>query len=196
VLEVACVNWGTKYDPRYVEILEAAVKRNLKAPHEFVCFTDNPKNYRCKTRTLPKGLEGWWNKLFLFSKGCFDSRVLFLDLDICVTGSLDELVEIPSPFCIIEDWHVPGYNSSVFVMDPDSHTEVWEDFNSTEGFPGDQDWITHKIPNAPVFPSGWCVSYRSHAVPGVPRGTKVVVFHGTPKPHEFPSYWVKDYWAT
>jgi hypothetical protein len=194
VLTVACVNWGPLYDPKYVRILEKAVKKNLAQEHEFVCFTDKPENYTCRTRTLPKGLKGWWNKLYLFSPGCFDGRALYLDLDVCITGSLDSLVDVPSKFCIIDDWHLDGYNSSVFVMDKDAHPEVWEDFNSTEGFPGDQDWISHKVPHAAVFPSQWCVSYRSHAQLGVPRGTKVVVFHGTPKPHELPSYWVKNYW--
>ena len=195
MLTVSCVNWGTKYSPRYVEILQAMVERNLTIPNRFVCFTDRPENYRCETRKIPPGLKGWWPKVWLFSRDLFEDRMLFLDLDVAITGNLDELVNVPSKFCIISDWHLDSYNSSVFVMDKNAHPEVWEDFNSTKGYAGDQDWITEKIPYAAVFPSQWCVSYRSHAQPGVPRGTKVICFHGEPKPDSFPSEWVRRVWT-
>ena len=114
---------------------------------------------------------------------------------MCITGSLDEIASYAPPFSIINDWHLPTYNSSVMVLDPDYAPEVWEEFRTYKGTPyGDQHWITQMIPDASVFPEGWCVSYRTHAQTGVPQGAKVVVFHGQPKPHEFPSTWVKDYW--
>lgn len=194
MLTVACVKWGDLYGPDYVNKLQSMVKRNLRIPHRFVCFTDDPRFLNCETRELPKGLVGWWNKLYLFRYGLFEDRMLFLDLDVVVTGSLDELVNVPSDFCIISDWHLDSYNSSVFVLSKNAHPEVWDDFGSPGHLHGDQDWITLKIPNAPVFPAPWCVSYRSHAVIGVPKDARVVCFHGTPKPHEYPSEWVKDLW--
>ncbi len=191
---VVCVNQGPKYSPEYVRILEAQVKRNLTFDHEFVCITDKPKNYTCKTLPVERGLKGWWPKLQIFKPGLFNDRVLFLDLDVCITGSLDELAEYPA-FSIISDWHLPCFNSSVMVLDPNTYPEVWEDFRTYKGTPGgDQRWITDMIPHAGVFPTEWCVSYRSHAQHGVPRGAKVVVFHGDPKPHEFPSEWVRQFW--
>jgi hypothetical protein len=195
-LTVACVKWGTKYPAKYVNVLQAMVKRSLARDHEFVCFTDDPKGLKCETVKLPGDLKGWWNKLFLFKPGLFSGRVLFLDLDVCITGPLDDLVDYATPFAIIEDWHLPGYNSSVFVMDHDAHPQVWEEFEPrvAKRLHGDQDWITEKIPNAAIFPWPWCVSYRSHAVPGVPKGARVVVFHGEPKPHAMPSPWVERYW--
>lgn len=197
MLTVCCVKWGKKYPVEYVTKLEAMVKRNLSVAHEFVCFTDDPGSVKCKARKLPPGLDGWWNKIYLFKRGLFEGRVLFLDLDVVITGSLDELVSVQSRFCTISDWHLPGYNSSVFVMDKDSHPEIWDDFDKTvmDVFNGDQDWITEKIRNAAVFPSQWCVSYRSHAVPGIPKGAKVVVFHGYPKPKDCPSEWIKEHWT-
>ena len=195
MLTVACVKWGRKYSAEYVNILHAMVARNLKREYRFICFTDDPKKIKCETQLLPSGLWGWWNKLWLFSPGLFPGKLLFLDLDVVVTGSLDELVDYASPFAIISDWHLDSYNSSVFTLDRDEETQVWTDFIPAvvNRLPGDQDWITEKVPNAAIFPAQWCVSYRSHAVPGVPRGAKVVVMHGDPKPKEIGG-WVKEYW--
>ena len=46
----ACVNYGTKYDVKYVQNLYNMVKRNTTMPYKFVCFTDHVK--------LPKLVEG------------------------------------------------------------------------------------------------------------------------------------------
>lgn len=195
MIYVVCVNQGTKYSPEYVRVLEAQVKRNLSVEHEFVCITDKPKNYSCKTLPIERGLKGWWPKLQVFKRGLFDKPVLFLDLDVCITGSLDEIVWFDSPFAIISDWHLPCFNSSVMLLDPDCHPEVWDEFRTYKGTPGgDQRWITDMVPYAQTFPEEWCVSYRTHAVKSPPKHSKVVVFHGSPKPHEFPSEWVKKYW--
>jgi hypothetical protein len=195
MISVVCVNHGSKYDPKYVRVLEAQVRRNLKQEHEFFCITDHPKAYICRTIPIERGLKGWWPKLQFFKGGLFPDRALYLDLDVCITGSLDELVDVDSPFCIISDWHLPCFNSSVMVLDPWTHPEVWEDFRTYHATPGgDQQWITDKVPDAATFPSNWCLSYRSHAQPGVPKGCKVVVFHGDPKPEDMPSSWVADYW--
>lgn len=194
-MKVVCVNVGFKYPPEYVRILEAQVKRNLTLPYEFVCITNKPKNYTCETIPVERGLRDWWPKLTCFKGGLFDERILYLDLDVCITGNLDELVSVESPFTIISDWHLPCFNSSVMVIDPWVHPEIWEDFRTYMATPGgDQEWITKKAPDAATFPPEWCVSYRSHAQPGVPKNAKVVVFHGEPKPAALLHTWVKEYW--
>lgn len=66
-------------------------------------------------------------------------------------------------------------------------------------FGGDQEWISAKLlPRQPVrqraFPPGWVVSYKSHARREVPPSAKIVVFHGSPKPHEVDHPYVRDHW--
>ena len=195
MLTVACVNWGTKYPKEYVHVLKSMVEKNLTVPHRFVVFTDDPKGYNCETQPLPQGLDRWWNKIYLFKKGLFEDKCLFLDLDVVITGNLDELVSLDG-FRIISDWHLDSYNSSVMMLG--NEHKVWDDFNPRmmSQYPGDQDYITDKLPNKGTFPSSWCLSYRSHCQPGVPKNCKIVVFHGYPKPHEFPSNWVRELWRS
>jgi hypothetical protein len=50
------------------------------------------------------------------------------------------------------------------------------------------------IPDAELWPFGWCVPYRLRAVEAPPSETKVVVFSGRPNPHEYPAEWIRDYW--
>lgn len=193
MLTIACVKWGEKYGPEYVHILRDMVRRNLAQPHRFVCLTDNDEGLGdIDTSPLPEGLEGWWNKIELFRPGRFMGRVAFFDLDVAITGDLTELVERKG---IIEDWHLPTYNSSVMVWDAGEHEEAFTKFSPevTGRMHGDQDWLT-MIGGWDTFPASWCVSYRSHAVEWPPLGARVVCFHGEPKPHQIEQGWVTQFW--
>lgn len=192
MLTVACVKWGDRYGPEYVRILADMVRRNLSAEARFVCLTDRPDEVGCETQPIPEGLTGWWPKVALFEPGRFEGRVLFLDLDVVVAGGLDELVEHGG---IIRDWHLPCYNSSVMCWTAGEYDHIWTRFTPdvVTRLRDDQRWIT-EASDWKVFPPGWCVSYRSHAVEAIPNGTKVVCFHGTPKPHEVKSGWVPEMW--
>lgn len=74
-LTVACVRWGDKYGPEYVERLAFGVRRNLSRRYGFVCFTDDVTalNGMVGVEARPlgegcKGWRGWWHKAFLFSR--------------------------------------------------------------------------------------------------------------------------------
>lgn len=75
LLTVACVRWGDKYGPEYVERLAAGVRRYLRRSHRFVCYTDDVEALRRKAGivAVPLGSgggkwRGWWHKAFLFSR--------------------------------------------------------------------------------------------------------------------------------
>ncbi len=66
-------------------------------------------------------------------------------------------------------------------------------------FGGDQEWLSaHLLPRQSIksraFPGGWILSHKRHARPGVPAGAKIMVFHGTPKPHEVEHPYVREHW--
>lgn len=189
---VVCVKWGDLYGPEYVNVLHDMVRRNLRYDHRFICYTDDPTGVHCETRELPRGFKTWWNKLPLFRAGEFKGRVLYLDLDVCITGDLEPIVDRKG---IIDDWNIPGYNASVMSWDAGEHTDLWDKF--TDDVPqrlrSDQDWM-NEIGGWDILPDGLCVSYRKDAAREVPEGASVVCFHGEPKPHECPSKWVEDVW--
>jgi hypothetical protein len=217
-MTVACVLVGDKYPWVYATMLRAMVERYLLMEKEFVCITDRMVPGWWNIPSDPD-LPGWWQKIHLFKPGLFQGRVLYLDLDVVVTGSLDELVEHKG---IIQDWNYDAYNSSVMCWDVGEHETIWTEYASGRAtlrngrmtyrahhweraatWSGDQDYMgavalatsDHAWKR---FPPEWCVSYRAHAVSGPPVGAKVVCFHGEPKPHvvvaEDPGGWVAKEW--
>jgi len=189
---VACVKWGKKYGPEYVNKLFRMVRRNASSDITFVCFTDNGDGVdeRVQIWELPyPELTGWWNKVALFSSNLpISGTVLFLDLDVVIIGSIDDLFEfLPNNFVILQGFaerinknsfssygrklinRVKGtsiFNSSVFRFDTRNDYMIWEQFLDNRGeiektLAGDQDWISQCVRhNAKTWPYTWCMSYK------------------------------------
>ncbi len=100
---VICIRWGDEYGADYVNRLYRAVMRNVERPTRFVAFTDPVEGLDAGIEAkpippirLPAGLKpGPWRKLALWAPdlGGLETDVLFLDLDILVTGPLDPLFD-------------------------------------------------------------------------------------------------------
>jgi hypothetical protein len=211
MLTVCCVKWGTLYGPEYVNVLFDGVRRNLQAGLQgrFVCFTDNPTGLDegIEIRSLPGGLTGWWNKLYLFAPEAFPKgeRVIYFDLDTVITGPLDWLAAYNGPFAILRDVYRPnGLQSSVMAWESGAQEMIWRAWNAygrPEAEGGDQAWIEHcsiwmEQPLGiwqHLFP-GRFRSYKVDCRTQIPKGTSVVFFHGHPRPHEVKSGWVPEVW--
>lgn len=99
------MKWGKKYGPEYVNRLYAMVRRHLKGDFRLVCLTDDGVGIRDEVEclpipplNLPAGIpERGWNKLATFSADLHGLRgtALFLDVDVVITGPLDDFS--PSP---------------------------------------------------------------------------------------------------
>lgn len=208
MLNIVCVNAGN-YQGRgaqYVNTLFDMVARNLAEgfPGRFVCFTDDPTGLapNIVVRSLPAGLNGWWNKLYLFKEGLFDpgDRIFYLDLDTLITGRLDEIVQAPGKLIVMRDF-LRGYGvqSAVMAWDAGVGASLWEMFEMM-GRPdfqgGDQAWIEKHAAGLSFwqdqFPDLF-VSYKfSGRVP--PLKASVVCFHGVPRPHQVTTGWVPEVW--
>lgn len=197
---VVCINVGDKYAPEYVEKLRNGVARHLSVPYQFVCVTDRPEVYDgvCETRQVLEGFPGWWSKVTLFADEPYGLHgdLLFLDLDVVILDSIDELAIWPGEFAIIRDWNRrTSLNSSVFKLQTGTRPEVFERWTPAliQKYHGDQDWITVQTRSChEAWPEAWCLSYKMHCRV-VPRG-KIVVFHGKPDPHECGG-WVAQEWV-
>lgn len=208
MINVVSVRVGTKYGPEYVLNLHDGICRHLGEDQAHWCLTDDPESLPEGVTAIPYNpdLPGWWQKVFLFSPDmpwAGGDEVLYMDLDVCVTGRLEEL-----PHGIIQDWHWPTYNSSVMRWRHGDHRAVWDVFDRAlidtpsprlQGYlpkgevnGGDQEWIT-AISDWETFPPEWFISYR-YAQGWPPEGSKAVIFHGNPKPHEIEDGWVPGVW--
>lgn len=212
MLIVACVEWGNYHDrgAEYVAKLYAGARKHLAQPFEFHCLTDDPTRAtaaigeasieRAWTHLLTWGRGGWWNKVELFRPGLFPAgaRILYLDLDSLITGSLDELAAAKGIIHLADwGWNKNVYCSSLMVWDHGEHADVWAKYSPevARRLEGDQDWIT-ECGAWPALPAPWARSYRYHARDAVPADCRVVAFHGRPKPHELSSGWAADLWRS
>lgn len=208
MLNIACVKWGDKFSPDYVNILYDMCRRNLPEGYKgrFVCFTDNPDGLDegVDVEELPSGLIGYWNKLALFQEHAFEKgdRVLYLDLDTIVIGKLDDIVKYEGDFAILRDEYRGSgtFQSSIMAWEAGKYTFLWDRWvegGRPEIIATDQAWLEQTVPQATilqdVFPDCF-KSYKLHCKGFPPRGTKIVYFHGVPTPEDCNDFWVKDIW--
>jgi hypothetical protein len=211
-LTVACLKWGTRYSPAYVNILHDMVRRHLTLSHRFVCLTDDPAGLNCEAMPIVPNLPTWWGKLTLF-RHPIPGRVLFLDLDTVIVGNIDGFAAYDGPFCVVRpfyrDW---GFNSSIMSIAAGFGHHIWDRFAVNpqaaidrcrrEADPrwnlGDQRWIELTVERADwwqdVLP-GQLASYKVHCGNGLPPpDARIVCFHGKPDPHDVADPWVKEHW--
>ena len=211
---VACMKWGVKYGPEYVNKLFNMVKRNTTVPFNFVCYTDNPDGLLDKidARPLPEmsfkdGKERGWRKLSLFRKDIdLSGRVLFLDLDVVVVGNIDEYFTMGGDVILTKHWKPSKKQgigqTSVYRFEAGAHPELYEYFMEHEDevrrtYRHEQAYVcamTSKLGYLSFWPEKWMPSFKYVCMrpfplcffmrPHLPEDAKIVVFHGTPTPAE------------
>ena len=197
-LTVVCLNWRNYLGrgAEYVGKLRRGVERHLTVPHTFREVTE---------ADLPAGRRGWFNKLHLLEM--FDGEVLYLDLDVILTASLDPFVDLlrsdPSRIWARDDWSYPvseprhGREATI-----NSSVMLWQGRRDMAGAEplipvthGDQGIITQLFwpVGIGLLPPDWVRSYKYDVWKGRAPGP-VTVFHGEPKPHIVTDAWVSQCW--
>ena len=225
---VICMKWGTRYPAHYVNRLYAGVRRHSKRPVRFVCFTDDPSGlvqdveaHPLPEIPLPERFR-WtpWRKLAVwqYPLAGLEGDVLFLDLDLIITGDVDELIDHHAgTYCVIENWTQLGEgigNTSVFRFRAGAHREVYERFVEDPDavlskHRIEQQYISTLIPEQTFWPRPWCLSFKHSLVPSFPMNwvktpalpddAKIVVFTGRPDIDEaatgrWPAKWYKRFY--
>lgn len=217
MLNVLCVRVGPKYSPEYVFKLKSMVARHLKQEHRFICLTDKPVDLKgIDTIAAPLQINDSWCKIGLFTPQLAKiergDECLYLDLDVIVTGSLDNLIAGKlkklknkegddlkrTDLWIVKDWYDP-FNSSVMYWEHHSQSRIYGSFRREhmEKYRGDQNLIAELVPNAKTFKEGEILSYKFSGVKDKDEKPKckVVLFSGKPKMHELPDVqWIKEEW--
>lgn len=112
---VICMKWGERYPAHFANRLYNMVRRNVTGDLRFVCFTDDKEGLLPEVEyqplppiELPEKYRWWpWRKISLWQAGLggLEGEVLFLDVDLIVTGNMDPFWEFhPGEMCIAENW--------------------------------------------------------------------------------------------
>jgi hypothetical protein len=190
---IACVlKSGGAYRPEHVYRVREQVACVTSEP--FVCLTDMAIP-TVETRLLLHGWPGWWSKLELFRPGVVpaSARVLYLDLDTTIVGSLDDLLARPEAFLALRDFTKQGLGSGVMQWTAGDHDDLYEAFADEAetvmarcGRFGDQRFIDQcrhdRVTYWQDVVPGQIVSYKLQCQHGIPPEATVVVHHGHPKP--------------
>ena len=216
---VACVHkTGGIYDKfDYVGALVDAVRRNLKAPHDFVCLTDavsDPEEFD-GVRKIPllHRWPGFWSKIELFRPGIFSGPVLYLDLDTVICGDITDVALSESPLVMAWDMQSGWINSSMMrwsvdlsfiycaLADASDQRELMRKYEHGARW-GDQGLIQDCL-EARAMGWDWAQSLFPDRInwhpPGnrdmpAASGTSVSLWYGHPKPHEVTSEFIATHW--
>jgi len=207
---VACVlrtgTWrvfgrSVTYTPKHVQWLQRQAQQYAPGS-PFVCLS-NIDVPGVDVIPLEHDWLGWWPKIELFRLDI--GPVLYLDLDVVITGRLDDLMNYPHDFSATHSAgkSLASLNSSVmfwsgprpdiydpFIADP----ERWMRDCMNKKCWGDQDFIRRHVTRwdclETLFP-GAVASFKGDLNRGNPKPeTRIVSFHGKPKPWDVKKGWV------
>jgi hypothetical protein len=210
VLTVWTMNTGRHAPDEEVRTLKRQVDRHLSEPHIFQCISEHKIEGIHHAKPL-NDLPGWWGKTNLFSGNVSHSRNLWLDLDVTITRSIDGLVaplQEASDLRTVKNWPLSGHGgcqSSVMywegtkakiISDSFDHDIAhWPPINRPGTLWGDQEWLTQLMDENKVkvewFDADDVVSYKYHCVTGLPKHSRIQVFHGKPDPSDVSDEWVR-----
>lgn len=213
VKQIICIKWGSKFGPEYVNRLHGMIARNITPPFRLYCFTDDDTGLHpdIAVRPLPEfdykapeRTRGKWPKSRLWGDlGDVIGVVLFLDLDVIVTGNIDDFFEYGDP-----DDTILGRNlntpfermgqTSVYRMRVGKLAPLQDIFRAdpqgvADTYRYEQRFVTRNAPGGVKFwPLRWMAHFRLQCVPifplnylkepRIPRGARIVIFPGNLNP--------------
>lgn len=200
-----------KFTPEHVKTLKRMVERHLSLPHEFVCITDERiDGVRCVPIDWRKHVPGTCYVRLMIRRpdiaGVLGRRIMSLDLDCVITGSLDEIAGRSERSVF---WHNPNwpqrrrafYQTSIQLFDAGAHSELWTDFDPVvtptwvnRRYGGaEQAWVSERLGEGEPY---WDQSHGIYGagrlfdgkadmgVSGLPEGARIVFFPGDRIPQQ------------
>ncbi len=227
-LNVICIRWGKLFGPEYVNRMIKAIKRNSSRDVRFFCMTDDRAGFDKDVEVLDlveepfhaKMMEllpktprrGPMRKVSMFNPSLIkdlNGPLLALDLDVVITGSLDELADFaPGKVSMRPVWTTPSRmvgvgHGSVIKFEPERHSYLYGNIAShpereiLKANGSEQSYTSYAAHDAgdfEPFPERWIVSFKYDCRPPrplnlvmrpkLPKDARVVCFHGRPKMHE------------
>jgi hypothetical protein len=218
-IHVICIQWGTRYDASDINTLHSMVMRNTSLNVRFHLFSNEPPD------GIPPGVEihpepgldipAGQNR-FSYRKeaglcddnlgGLKGQRVFFFDLDVVITGNLDELFQYPKGdgLYIIKDWNTRGNHvgqASCYSFVVGTLGYIKADYEAAplrmqaRYGTASQEYLSAKVieryGQLQFWPDQWFRSFRFHCLPHPilrwfkdakrpDPDTKLIAFHGLP----------------
>jgi len=232
--DIVCLIHGDEYDWQYVEKLHSMIERNFSFPFRFHVFTEPhrsvPDNMIRHDLIDWPGVSGrrkaWWYKMQMFNPAHGIAQILYFDLDVVITGSLDWIASCRREhFWALKDFKYiwrpawTGINSSVMYWDVNRFQHVWAMFEQRDintlmrQYPGDQDFLSDVVDlqqtryfdldliqswRWQVFDGGMDMKSRTWYQPNagaiINEKTRIIIFHGKPKPHQIEDPKIIKHW--
>lgn len=222
--QIICMKWGKLYSSDYVNRLYSMIARNITPPFKLFCLTDDPVGIlpevvirECPTVDIPSPMcRGGWRKTALWASQVVGlaGECLFLDLDIIITGSLDDFFTYKgqSGYMVMRNYTTPNRrigNTSVFRFTVGSHPDVLErlladPLGMRKRYSNSQTFISNTIASMDFWPDGWIRQFKVHCLHRFPlrlflqprrfKDAKIVVCTGHPTPDELASGTWKAPW--
>lgn len=209
MLTVVAWKWGAKYGDEYVARLSNALSRHLPEARLIVAapvaedehLTNIPGCF-ARLRTF----DPQWQAANGIAPG---ERIVVMDLDMVVTGSLSEIFDRAEPFVILQGVNAKNpcpYNGSVWMLRAGYRPDVSTDFSLERVrqvpfyiYPEDQGWFAHMLPYAASFgPKQGVYGFRKPGWPrcdALPSNARLVAFFGNRDPSQFTYLdWVRRNW--
>jgi hypothetical protein len=230
---IVCIKWGALFGPEYVNRLYSGVRRNLSRGVRFFCMTDRgaglhpdievvnlpdePFAAQMEAALARADRKGAMRKVSLFKPGRLpgvDGPVLGFDLDVVITGPLDDILDrAPGTVAMRADWvearrgRATGHGS-VFRFDPTRHPWLYETLAAdpegevARARGSEQRYTSTLALKKGAFsylPEDQVVSFKHDCLDlpplnwlrraRLPANARVVCFHGRPKMHEAVAGW-------
>ena len=197
---------------KYVNTLYASIRRNYNFPFRFVCIHEDGVHFKELFSEVelipfqPKG-HGRIPKLKMFDKELWLSgRIITMDLDVIITGCLDELFTYKGDFMTRASFKDPTVSGGdIIFFDSEKTYPLWDyvlqdhpiikNANGNERMVYREYFKDQKIDYIQDLFPGSILSYRTHIRHGrIPNGCSLISCHGNPRPHMIFEKSIRKYW--
>lgn len=191
--KTATESWG--YEPHWVDRLYRGFARNLTQPFRFVAFTDREYEFRepVEQRRLSSDEPGWESMIEPFQ---LEGPLIVTGLDTIVTGNCDALADwCETARNVIALPRSPGkdYACNGVALVPRGMTRIHAEWRGEN----DMEWL-RTFPHVFIedaIGEGVVASFKCGVRSRGLGDTRIVYFHGRPKPNDallLP--WVRENW--
>ncbi len=203
MITIVCFCWGDwPFGEIYIKRLHSALRRHFPRAFDFQVITEVPD--------FPRNLK----KMELYRPGNgLQGRVIAFDLDTIITGSLEGVANYDGPFAVVEDFWEPGLPGGgvlSFEVSEQLTKSLWEPLSADPVRAGkitqggfERYWFRAQgleVDFWQDFLPGQIIDAKPRdtlqIIDEIPDDTRMVHFHGRPRPHEVERSWLNEHWRS